>query len=265
MRMIENAVIGGTGVYDPEMLDDTYEIIQDTDYGQVKITAGNYEGQKIAFLARHGSDHSVPPHLVNYRANIMALEMLGVKNIIATAAVGSLNLDIKPGEYLLADQFLDFTKSRQNTFFVGGKEGVVHCDMTVPYCPDVRAAIEKAGQEMGLTIHNGGVYVCTEGPRFETAAEINMFKQLNGTVIGMTSVPEVCLAREKGICYGNISIITNYAAGISPNILTHSEVVEMMKKSINEVRGLIMSSFKYINREKKCYCAKILNETGVQK
>ena len=119
----------------------------------------------------------------------MALKQLGVKTIIATAAVGSLHFDRKPGQYVLADQFLDFTKIRKSSFFEGGEQGVVHCDMTVPYCPEVRAAIKKAGDERGMKIHNGGTYVCTEGPRFETAAEIEMFKVLGGQVIGMTSVP----------------------------------------------------------------------------
>jgi len=112
-------------------------------------------------------------------------------------------------------------------------------------------------------MHNGGVYVCTEGPRFETAAEIAMFKQMGGHLVGMTSVPEVCLAREMGICYANVCIVTNYAAGISPNILTHAEVLEVMKKSIKSVRRLIMASLKYIPEEKKCDCAKILDEIGV--
>jgi 5'-methylthioadenosine phosphorylase len=188
---------------------------------------------------------------------------MGVNTIIATAAVGSLHFDRKPGQYVLADQFLDFTKMRQNSFYEGGLQGVVHCDMTVPYCPEVRAAIKKAGDEKGLKIYNGGTYVCSEGPRFETAAEIEMFKMLGGHLIGMTSVPEVCLARELGICYANISIVTNHAAGISPHILNHAEVVEVMKNSINDVRHLIMESIKYISDSRICNCKEILKETGM--
>ena len=166
---------------------------------------------------------------------------------------------------MLADQFLDFTKMRKNTFYEGGEDGVVHCDMTVPYCPDLRTAIQKAGDEKGLTVHNGGTYVCTEGPRFETAAEIRMFKILTGQIIGMTSVPEVCLARELGICYANISIVTNYAAGIAHGILTHAEVVEMMQGSIHNIRHLIMESVKYISQERTCDCRQILQEKGMNK
>lgn len=263
--MPQLAIIGGTGVYDPAILDQIHEVKEKTKYGEVKVLLGTYKGEELAFIPRHGADHSVAPHLINYRANIMALQQLGVRSIIATAAVGSLQDHFQPGEYVLADQFLDFTKVRQHTFYEGGDEGVVHCDMTVPYCPEVRAAIQKAGAEQDLTVHNGGCYVCTEGPRFETAAEIKMFQQLGGQVIGMTSVPEVCLARELGICYANISIVTNYAAGISTSILTHAEVVEMMQKSISQLRALIMESVKHIPITRDCDCIKILSEKGMKK
>jgi len=263
--MSKIAIIGGTGVYDPAILDDIKEQTIENRFGKVKVLVGKYKGEELAFIPRHGADHSVAPHLINYRANIMALQQLGVKSIIATAAVGSLLLDFKPGEYVLADQFLDFTKTRKNTFYEGGEDGVVHCDMTIPYCPDLRAAIQKAGEEKGLIVHNGGTYVCTEGPRFEMAAEIEMFKILSGHIIGMTSVPEVCLARELGICYANISIVTNYAAGIAPGILTHAEVVEKMQDSIHNIRYLIMESVKYISETSSCDCRKILQEKGMNK
>ncbi len=259
------AVIGGTGVYDPHLLDNIQEKVEKTKFGDVKILIGTYQGIEIAFIPRHGSDHSVAPHMINFRANIMALKQIGVNCIIATAAVGSVHFDLKPGAFLLADQFLDFTKTRKSTFYEGGSDGVIHCDMTVPYCPEIRQAIVRAGAERNLTVHNGGTYVCTEGPRFETAAEIQMFKFLGGHVIGMTSVPEVCLARELGICYANISIITNFAAGISPTILSHAETLEVMKNSIHDVRYLIMESVKYIQKERSCDCNKILQEKSLGK
>lgn len=263
--MIKTAIIGGTGVYDPEILDNIKEVIEDTKYGQVKVRVGSFEGHEVAFIPRHGANHSVPPHLINYRANIMALKQLGVENIMATAAVGSLNYDFEPGHLVLADQFLDFTKVRDHTFFAGGDEGVIHCDMTIPYCPKVRSAMEKVAQQKNMVLHNGGVYVCSEGPRFETAAEIKMFKLLGGDLVGMTSVPEVCLARELGMCYGNISIVTNYAAGISPSILTHSEVLEVMQTSIADVRVVLMNAIKYLDNEVNCDCKKIIDEIGVLK
>ena len=266
--MVSIAIIGGTGVYDPDLLEDVKEIVQETPYGKVAILVGKHEGLDIAFIPRHGGGHSIPPHLINYQANIMALHMIGVKNILATAAVGSLHFEFKPGSYVLADQFLDFTRTRKSTFYEGGEMGVVHCDMTVPYCSRLREALAKGGCDRGIKVINGGVYVCTEGPRFETAAEISMFKQLGGQLIGMTSVPEVCLARELGMCYANISIVTNFAAGISPGILTHSEVVDMMKVNIHGVQDILTASLKYIASDKNednCDCRKILDEPGVKK
>lgn len=263
--MFSTGIIGGTGVYDPSLLDDIEELNLETPYGTARVLAGKYRGIKIAFIARHGQKHSLPPHLVNYRANIMALKMLGVTRVIGTAAVGSLHFEFKPGQFVLADQFLDFTKSRPSTFYEGGERGVLHCDMTVPYCPDLREALVKGGLENGIGIHNGGVYVSTEGPRFETTAEIAMFKQLGGHLIGMTSVPEVCLARELGMCYANISIVTNFAAGISPGLLTHGEVVDMMGQNIEGIRRILTSTLEFIPAEQHCDCPKILQETGVSK
>jgi 5'-methylthioadenosine phosphorylase len=263
--MAKVAVIGGTGVYDPKILECIRELEVKTPYGEVTVQLGTYRGEEVAFIPRHGSNHSVPPHMVNYRANIMALKQIGINCILATAAVGSLQANLKPGEFVLADQFLDFTRIRKNTFFEGGNNGVIHCDMTVPYCEEIRAAIVRAGQEKGLVLHNGATYVCTEGPRFETSAEIQMFKLLGGHVVGMTSVPEVCLARELGICYANISIVTNFAAGISPKILNHTEVIEVMQRSITDVRYLIMESIQYIDDNRSCSCSQILNETSMSK
>lgn len=262
--MIKAAIIGGTGIYSPDILQDLRTVVQDTRFGSVDVTIGSYHGNEVAFIPRHGSKHSVPPHLVNYRANILALYKLGVKNILATAAVGSLNFDLKPGQFVLVDQFLDFTKCRPTTFYEGGDLGVVHCDMTVPYCPELRQAMMQAASELKFSVLNGGIYVCSEGPRFETAAEILMFKQLGGDVVGMTSVPEVCLARELGMCYATVATITNFAAGISPTILTHHEVYEVMKNNTNCVRKLLMESIAFIQDDKHCDCPRILEEVEVK-
>jgi len=263
--LITAAIIGGTGIYNPDALEHRREVMQQTKYGVVAVTVGTYKGVELAFIPRHGAKHSVPPHLINYRANILALYKLGVRNILATAAVGSLNYDFKPGHFVLVDQFLDFTKSRCSTFYEGGESGVVHCDMTVPYCPRLRAAIMKTANNLQYQVSNGGVYVCTEGPRFETAAEISVYKLLGGDVVGMTSVPEVCLARELGMCYATVATITNFAAGISPNILTHSEVYEVMKNNTATVRKLLLESTLLITQqEQKCDCARILDEIEVK-
>ena len=154
------AIIGGTGVYDPTLLTGVKGEVVETPFGTVTVTLGDYGGKKVAFLPRHGAGHSVPPHLVNYRANITALKVIGVRSAIATAAVGSLNTNMKPGEFVFVDQFLDFTKNRRQTFFEGGPEGVVHIDLTEPYCPELREILVRAARALQLSFHDGGVYVC---------------------------------------------------------------------------------------------------------
>jgi 5'-methylthioadenosine phosphorylase len=249
------AIIGGTGVYDPRVLTDLREEVITTPYGDAAVRIGTYEGEPVAFLARHGVKHSVPPHLINYRANIWALKKLGVERIIATTAVGSLNPNMKPGDFVLVDQFIDFTKGRASTFFEGGEQGVVHTDVTEPYCPELRAILAEAASRAGVAVHQGGCYVCTEGPRFETPAEIRMFAKWGGDLVGMTNVPEVVLAREVGICYSTISMVTNFAAGISPNALTHDEVLEVMAANAENLKKLVMASLSSIPKERaRCTC-----------
>ena len=258
--MSKIAIIGGTGVYHPGILDNVSEQVLENDYGQARVAIGTYEGMEVAFLARHGAGHSVPPHRINYRANIFALHLLGVERIIATAAVGSLNPNMKPGDFVLVDQFLDFTRGRESTFYDGDTHGVIHCDMTVPYCEELRAVLGKVAIGQGIPVHEGGVYVCAEGPRFETAAEIRMYRQLGGDVVGMTSVPECVLARELGICYACIGTVTNYAAGIVPGKLTHSEVVEIVSANTAHTRKLLMDTLALISEARGCGCDDILRE-----
>lgn len=262
--MIKIAIIGGTGVYDPSILNNVYEDKIETPFGEVKFRVGEFEGQKVAFIPRHGSSHAIPPHLINYRANIWAMKKAGVENIIATTAVGSLNLGMKPGEFVLVDQFLDFTKSRVNTFFDGGVRGVVHVDLTEPYCPMLRDRLLSAAKKADIPIHSRGTYVCTEGPRFETPAEIKMFQNMGGDLVGMTNVPEVVLAREAEMCYATVSMVTNFAAGISHKPLTHSEVVDTMKQNTENIKILIMTAIKEIlnNATKRCNCQTALAEYG---
>ncbi|MEW6448020.1 MAG: S-methyl-5'-thioadenosine phosphorylase [Bacillota bacterium] len=248
------AIIGGTGVYDPELLEDIFQETIDTAYGDVKVTRGVYRGKEVVFLCRHGADHSVPPHLINYRANIMALKKLGVRSILATAAVGSLNPQMKPGEFVFVDQFLDFTRGRAQTFFEGGPEGVVHVDFTEPYCPALRGILVRAARLLHLPACEGGTYVCTEGPRFETPAEIKMFRQLGGDLVGMTGVPEAVLAREAEICYATVAMVTNFAAGIAAYRLSHQEVVEMMQGRGEDIRRLLMQAVSWIDEDRECTC-----------
>jgi 5'-methylthioadenosine phosphorylase len=257
MAPAEIAVIGGTGVYRADMLKDAEWREVRTRYGAAEVLTGYLENRRTAFLTRHGKGHSVPPHLINYRANIMALKQLGVRRIVATAAVGSLNEAMKPLDFVLADQFLDFTKTRKSSFFEGGAEGVVHLDVSDPYCRDVREIIEAQAKALGMSVHQGGCYVCTEGPRFETPAEIRMFKRLGGDLVGMTSVPEVLLAKEAGMCYAVIAMVTNYAAGISKASLSHAEVLEAMDTLSGNISRLIMGTLSALPAESSCGCGAV--------
>lgn len=251
---IKTAVIGGTGVYDPDILKGIRDEKVSTPYGEVELKIGNHQGQFVAFMNRHGQGHSIPPNKVNYRANIDALKRLGVRNILATAAVGSLNPLMPPGHLVFVDQFLDFTKFREQTFFDGGSAGVVHTDMTDPYCPGLREVLSRAAQSQGLTFHKSGVYVCTEGPRFETAAEIKMYRMLGGDLVGMTGVPEAPLAREAGLCYAVIAMVTNFAAGISPARLSHQEVLDTMAQNAENIRKVLMQAISRIEADRACAC-----------
>lgn len=259
---IKIGIIGGTGVYDPNILEDIKDEQVDTRWGRVRVKTGVYQGKKIAFMARHGEDHSVPPHLINYRANIMALKKLGVKNIFATAAVGSFNKGMKLKEFVFVDQFLDFTKSRVQTFV---EEGVVHLDMTEPYCPRLRRVLAASAAGLGLAHHTGGTYVCTEGPRFETPAEVRMLSQLGGDLAGMTSVPEVVLAREAQMCYATIAMVTNFGAGMLPVQLSHQEVVDIMTENSENLRKLIMNTIAVLDVDETCKCQDSLEDPVVVK
>lgn len=194
----------------------------------------SHEGRAY-ILPRHGLAHRSPPHGINYRANIAALEQLGVRQVIATSAVGSMNQDFGVGEVGLVEQFIDFTKRRHETFF---EREVVHTDMTYPYSRRLNHLLLDAGKRSGTGMTPGLVYVCAEGPRFETAAEIRMFRLLGGDVVGMTGVPEVVLANEKKIDYASLVIATNWAAGMQPKV-SHEEVLRVMKRSGKKVKDLI--------------------------
>lgn len=253
--MAELAIIGGSGFYQPGIFTDPQEIQVDTPYGVVHPLIGKANGVEVAFIPRHGKEHSLLPHQLNYRANIWALKEIGVKRIIATSAVGSLNRKCPPGTMVIIDQFLDFTKQRPFTFFDKGDAFRAHVDMTDPYCPDLRERIKRAAAACKIPVQPRGCYVCAEGPRYETAAEIRMFQKLGGDVVGMTGVPEVVLARELGICYAGISTITNWAAGLSKHPLSHHEVVTVMGHNQEKLRELILGCLTLaINGPFDCKC-----------
>lgn len=234
-------IIGGTGFHKPD--NDSQKKIVKTPFGDATVHLTQFGNKDVAFIKRHGMKHSIPPHLVNYQANIYALHQLGVSKIITTSAVGSLIKEIPPGSFIVPDQFIDFTKSRPKTFFDGEFEttlhsgekrsGVIHIDLTKPYCSDIRKVITSVGKKLKIDIHENGVYVCTEGPRFETPAEINAFRILGGTLVGMTSVTECILARELEMCLSTICLVTNFAAGMQEKISLEEVYKEFGEKRTN--------------------------------
>lgn len=248
----EFAIIGGTGVYDAALLENPTEQRLSTPFGDTKVTMGSYHGRNIAFMPRHGAGHSIPPHKINYRANIWGLKQLGVTQVLATAAVGSLQLAYEPGSLVIVDSFLDYTKQRTTTFFE--EERVVHVDMTDPYCSRLRTALRSTARSMNLPVFDGGTYVCAEGPRFETTAEIRLYQSMGAAVVGMTTVPEVILAKEAELCYSTVCMVTNYGAGISPAPLTHAEVVESMQANVHRIRELFFETITHLDSRRDCLC-----------
>jgi 5'-methylthioadenosine phosphorylase len=253
----EIAIIGGSGLYNQEMLENVKEIKVDTPYGKPSdtIILGTYKGKKIAFLPRHGKGHSTPPHLVNFRANIWALKELGVKWIIASNACGSLNEKYKPGDIVVVDQFIDRTKARQSTFYESGK--VCHISMADPFCKEMRKVITEEAKKLGITAHPTGTYVCIDGPRFSTRAESKLFRSWGADIIGMTLVPECVLAREAEICYASIALVTDYDVWAEKPV-SHHEVLDVMKKNVEKAKKLIAATIERLPLERKCECKEAL-------
>lgn len=205
-------IIGGSGVERPES--GFMEQVVETPHGSALAWVGEGAHHDVVFLSRHGVEHDVPPHRINYRANIRAFQMLGVDRVIATFAVGGIADDIPPGGIVALSDVIDLSSGREFTFFNGGDEGLQHTPFTEPFSPSLREAIVQRGVEHGLSIRNGGTYICFNGPRFETAAEIRMSKLMGADVVGMTAMPEAILARELEIHYAGIAVSVNWAAGV---------------------------------------------------
>ncbi|EJY55053.1 methylthioadenosine phosphorylase [Alicyclobacillus hesperidum URH17-3-68] len=249
---IQYAIIGGTGVYQAGDLANAEQTTIHTPYGDALATIGEYQGKQIAFLARHGTKHNTPPHRVNYRANIMALKQLGVEQVLATAAVGSLNRRFRPGDLVIVDDAIDMTKGRISTFFDEGP--VVHVDVSDPYCARLRHGLRDVAGQFGIAVHHGGVYVCSEGPRFETKAEIGMYARFGGDLVGMTSMPEAVLAKEAELCYATVCMVTNWAAGFAGQPLTHEEVVASMRANVDQIRQLFLTWIANDTGNRTCTC-----------
>lgn len=256
-------VIGGSGVYDLPGLKNIREYKLYTPYGAPSdnVIVGELNGKTVAFLPRHGRGHRIPPHRINYRANIWALKSIGVKWLIAVSAVGSLREDYKPGDFVLPDQFIDMTKGiRNHTFFEGGV--VAHVSMADPFCEHLREIILEASRQLPeITVHPRGTYVCIEGPRFSTRAESRVWKDVfKADIVGMTLVPEVNLACEAELCYATIAMVTDYDVWAEKPV-TAEEVVKTMRSNVEKVKKLLPKIIELLPEEpedKKCSCCKCL-------
>ena len=255
----EIGIFGGTGIYDSGLLKDSKEISIDTPYGKTSdsITVGEFNGKKVAFMPRHGKKHTIPPHLINFRANIWAFKELGVKRIIAPSAVGSLKEEFEPGNLALPSQFIDFTKSRKGTFSEDGK--VIHISVADPFCPELQKVILNVTKIQGIKIHQDCTYVCIEGPRFSTKAESRFFRTTGADIIGMTLVPECQLAREAQICYVSLSTVTDYDVWAEKPV-TAKEVMETLAKNVEMTKKLLTFVIDQIPEVKSCSCEKALEE-----
>ncbi len=255
----EIGIFGGTGIYDSGLLQDTKEVSIDTPYGKPSdtITLGTFKDRKIAFMPRHGKKHIIPPHMINFKANIFAFKELGVKRIIAPSAVGSLKEEIAPGHFALPSQFLDFTKSRDGSFSENGR--VIHISVAEPFCPELKDVILNAAKNQNLSIHRDCTYVCIEGPRFSTKAESKFFRSTGADIIGMTLVPECQLAREAQICYASISTVTDYDVW-SDKPVTAKEVLETLSKNVTTTKKLLTFLIDEIPKTRGCSCEKALSE-----
>lgn len=250
-------VFGGSGFY--SFMSDVEEVDIDTPYGKPsdKIALATYEGKRIAFLPRHGRNHSLPPHMVPYRANLYAMKQLGVSKIIGPTASGSLQPDIKPGDFVVCDQFVDRTWGRKDTFHDGPE--TIHTSAAHPYCPELRKLAIEVGRSQGITIHERGTVVVIQGPRFSSVAESRWFSKMGWEVINMTQYPECYLARELGICYANIALITDYDAGLEGRDdippVTHEAVLKVFEENNEKIKRMILEIIKRMEvRQDKCTC-----------
>ncbi|WP_338603671.1 S-methyl-5'-thioadenosine phosphorylase [Sulfolobus tengchongensis] len=232
-------IIGGSGLYDPGIFSEAKELKVYTPYGEPSdlITIGKIGSKTVAFLPRHGRRHRIPPHKINYRANIWAFKELGVKWVISVSAVGSLRMDYKPGDFVIPDQFIDMTKKRDYTFFDGPV--VAHISMADPFCNHLRKLAIETANELNIVVHNTGTYICIEGPRFSTRAESRVWREVyKADIIGMTLVPEVNLACEAQMCYATIAMVTDYDVFAEVPV-TAEEVERVMSKNVEKAKKLL--------------------------
>lgn len=254
--MVKVGIIGGSGIDTPDILSNIKKIKKHTPYGSTSdvLTIGNYKNVEVVLIPRHGEGHRIYPSAVNYRANLWAMKEVGVTHILAPSAMGSLREEIKPGELVFIDQFIDRTTKRHQTFYEGLE--VCHIPMAEPFCKNLRMLLIKSAKELGIPHHEKGTTVTIEGPRFSTKAESNLFRIWGCDMVGMTTVPEVVLAREAGICYATIAMSTDYDCWHPEHEgVTIEMIIETMKKNAESVKKLLLDVVPKI-KDDDCFCRK---------
>lgn len=258
MRRARVGVFGGSGFY--SFLDAVDEITVETPYGDPSspLFVGTVEGVEVAFLPRHGVKHELPPHRINYRANVWAMKEVGVERIVGPCAAGSLKPEVEPGHFVVSDQLVDRTTGRRDTFYDGPE--TTHVSYADPYCPEVRGITIETAREIGIVVHDRGTVVTIQGPRFSTRAESKWFQDAGWEVINMTQYPEAYLARELEICYANIALITDYDVGLEgeTEAVSHEAVIQVFNENNEKLRKLLFGLIPRIPVERWCICSRAL-------
>jgi len=252
-------VLGGSGLYEMEGLEDVRTLSLNTPFGDPSdsFITGRLEGVRVAFLPRHGKGHRIQPSSLNFRANIYGMKKLGVQWIIGVSAVGSMKESIRPGDMVIPDQFIDQTKGRPSTFFSDGIVG--HIGFADPVCPVLSRILSEAGKQVGATVHEKGTYICIEGPQFSTRAESKLYRTWNVDVIGMTNLPEAKLAREAEICYSTIAFATDYDCWHeAAEDVSIGEVLRILAQSTKTAQSTIRQAIHHLPEARNCICANAL-------
>jgi len=258
-------VFGGSGFY--EFLDDVEEVRLDTPFGppSAAIRVGEIEGRKVAFMPRHGDNHQYPPHKVNFRANVWAMREAGVRRVIGPCACGSLQPDLHPGTFVVADQFVDRTSARADTFY---EDRTVHVSAADPYCPELRQILAEEAEALGIEVRRGGTVVVIQGPRFSTRAESRWFSSLGWTVVNMTQYPEAWLARELELCYANVSLVTDYDVGLEamPHVepVSTDVAIAVFAENLDRLQALLFHAVPRIGAQPQDACATALSSAIVR-
>lgn len=262
--MPEFGIIAGSGIYTMPGLEIIDSVKVSSPYGEPSdhYRIGRLSGREVAFLPRHGSLHHIPPHRINYRANIWGFRELGVKRILSVVSAGGISKGMKPGSLVLLDQIIDRTSGRESTFY--DENEVVHIDFTEPFCPDLRKTVLDSAAQSDIPVLGRGTYIAVNGPRLETAAEIREFSSIGADVVGMTGMPEAALARELEICFASLAVVTNVAAGLTEGRLATAEVIDAMKSSAEQIKALLTAFFSLNPGESVCSCGSSLKNTKMQ-